>query len=120
MIDVAVLNAAGIPISGDNPLAALQAEVALEWINANTTLTVDVNDTQSIAALPACAKLFVVKYITVIQRTPGVTSQSIEGLSMSFDASNTADSSVWALARSLLGAYLKSQVKVFPARGRWA
>lgn len=119
MISADNLTAAGIPVASDDAIAALHAEAALDWMTENTTLQIDKADAASIAALPASAKLFVVKFSETMQRRAGVTSQSIEGLSMSFDASEDAGTSIWALARSLLRGYLKSQVRVFPAKRRW-
>ena len=118
MISAEQLTQAGIPVSAD-PVAVLHAEAALDWMREITTLQIDKADAASIVALPASAKLFVVKFGEVMQRRTGVTSQSIEGLSMSFDASENAVSSIWALASTLLGGYLKSQVRVTPARRRW-
>ena len=115
----AELIAAGIPIPGENTVAVLHAEAALDWMQEHTTLVFDKADKESISALPACAKLFVVKYSEVLKRTAGLTSQSIEGMSMSFDASGDVNSSIWALANALLQGYLKSQVKVFTAKRRW-
>lgn len=114
-----ILNAAGIPVPHGNPTALLQAEAALDWMAANTTLTIDKDDQKSINALPACAKLFVVKYSEAMSLREGVASQSIEGLSMSFNTAAGKDSMLWQLAHSLLDGYLKSQVKVFPAKRRW-
>ena len=110
--------AAGIPIAANDPLATLEAEAALEWMHENTTLSLDTVDVATISALPACAKLFVMKYVETFNVRVGVSSQSIEGLSMSF-TSNDKSTLVWQLANSLLGAYLKSQVRVIPARRRW-
>lgn len=118
MIAAEMLTAAGIPVSND-ALAVLRVEAALEWMQEHTTLQFDVNDAESISALPATAKLFVVKYGETMQRKAGVTSQSIEGLSMSFDASDDGTATIWALANTLLSGYLKSQVRVTPARRRW-
>lgn len=111
--------AAGIPLSGNDVVAVLHAEAALDWMQDHTTLEFDKTSGESIKALPACAKLFVVKFCETIKLREGVASQSIEGLSQSF---NTTDKSslIWQLANSLLGTYLKSQVKVFPARRRWS
>lgn len=113
-----ILISADIPISDGNAMDVLKAEAALDWMLANTTLSFSKEDAPSIAALPACAKLFVVKYSEAMSLREGVASQSIEGLSMSF---NTADKSsvLWQLAESLLGGYLKSQVRVHPAKRRW-
>lgn len=112
-----ILKAADIPVTGD-ALAVLQAEAALDWMLANTTIQFKKDDAESIKALPACAKLFVVKYSEAMSLREGVASQSIEGLSMSFQ---TADKSavLWQLANSLLGDYLKTQVRVHTAKRRW-
>ena len=119
MIDTEFLSAAGIPISGNNPIALLHAEAALDWMQEHTTLKFDKADAASVAALPACAKVFVVKFAETMRIKAGVTSQSIEGLSQSFDASENISSLILQLARALLGNYMQSQVRVFPARGRW-
>lgn len=113
-----VLIAAGIPVPADDAVALLQAEAALDWMKEHTTLTFDKADAASIEALPACAKLFVMKFSEAIKRREGVASQSIEGLSQSF---STTDKStlIFQLANTLLGDYLKSQVQVFPAKRRW-
>ena len=109
---------AGIPISATDPLAMLKAEAALDWMQENTTLEIDKGSTDTIAALPACAKLFIVKYGETVGRKQGVASQSIEGMSQSF---NVGDQSalILQLANTLLGPYLKSQVRAFPAKRRW-
>lgn len=112
------LIAAGIPLSGNDAITTLQAEAALDWMQENTILQFDKTDGGSIKALPACAKLFVVKYCEAIGMREGVASQSIEGLSVSFDTTNKS-AVLWQLARNLLGKYLKSQVHVFPAKRRW-
>lgn len=113
------LIAAGIPLSGNNAMDQLRAEAALDWMAESTTLTFDKADAESIKALPACAKLFVVKFCETMRLKSGVTSQSIEGMSQSFDVSGGTDDLIMALAKSLLGNYLKSQVKVFQAKRRW-
>ena len=97
----------------------LMTRSALEWINENTTLSVDLDDPDACSSLPARAQLFVQKFVALMKRSPGVTSQSIEGLSQSFDAGSDVNASIWALARALLAGDLKSQVKVTPARRRW-
>ena len=112
------LVSAGIPLKGGDDVTALEAEAALDWMTDNTTLVFDKGNVETISALPSCAKLFVVKFCEDINVKIGVASQSIEGLSMSFrDEDRTA--LLWQLASSLLGNYLKSQVRVFPARRRW-
>lgn len=110
---------AGIPLSKNDAVTLLHAEAALEWMNAHTTLSIDKADIKTIEALPAAAKLFVVKFSETMRIRAGVTSQSIEGMSQSFDATENTNSLIWALARSLLSDYLASQVRVFPAKRRW-
>ena len=117
MITVDKLLEAGIPILGTDELAALKATAALEWMAQNTTLEVDPENQESIVALPAMAKLFVGKYAELLSLKPGVTSQSIEGLSMSFDTTDKG-SQLWQLASIYLGSYLR-QVRVVPAKRRW-
>lgn len=97
----------------------LLVKAGLEWVAEHTTISVNLNDPEVLVQLPASVQLFVQKYSELMERTTGLTSQSIEGLSMSFDASGDADTSIWALANALLKGYLKSQVKVFPAKRRW-
>lgn len=112
------LKAAGIPLSGNGDVAVLQAEAALDWILENTTLQFCKDQAASLEALPACAKLFVGKYCEALSLREGVASQSIEGLSMSFDTTNKG-ALLYQIATNLLGNYLKSQVRVTPARRRW-
>ena len=117
MISADALAQAGIPILGTDETAVLKATAALEWLKENTTLNFNVDDPETVKALPATAKLFVGKYAEVLSLKAGVASQSIEGLSLSF---NTTDKStmLWELANTLLGGYLR-QVRVFPAKRRW-
>lgn len=112
------LTAASIPLTGNDAASVLRAEAALDWMLEHTTLEFNKANMESINALPACAKLFVGQYSDIMKRRMGVTSQSIEGLSQSF---STTDKSIeiMQIANSLLGAYLKSQVRVIPARRRW-
>lgn len=109
---------AGIPISAGDPLAVLKAEAALDWMREHTTLAIDTGSAEEIAALPACAKLFVVKYAETISMKQGVASQSIEGMSQSFHDGDRA-ALIVQLANTLLGPYLKSQARAFPAKRRW-
>ena len=112
-----ILKSADIPVS-DGAVDLLQAEAALDWMLANTTLQFKKDDAESIKALPACAKLFVVKYSETMSLREGVASQSIEGLSQSFNATDKS-AALWQLANSLLGDYLKTQVRVHTAKRRW-
>lgn len=109
---------AGIPISAGDPLAMLKAESAIDWMLEHTTLDIDKGSLESITKLPACAKLFIVKFSETVSRKQGVTSQNIEGMSQSFSDGDQS-SMILQLANTLLRPYLKSQVRVFPAKRRW-
>ena len=109
---------AGIPLAGEDDYTELMAKAALEWIVENTSIKLDVNNQQSIESLPANAKLFVCKYVELFNQKSGVSSQSIEGLSISFDTTDKA-AQVSQLANSLLWNYMKSQVTFTPAKKRW-
>ena len=113
---------AGILIAGDEATAPLIAEAGLDWMIEHTTLEFDKADPESIKALPACAKLFVVKFAEISRRAAGMTSQSIEGMSMTFGG--TVDSAgagtlIWQYADMFLQPYMKSRVQFFPAQRRW-
>jgi hypothetical protein len=117
MISAEALINAGIPLSGSDTSTTLMCSAALDWIAENTTLEVDPASPESIEKLPASAKLFVSKYVEVMSLNPGVSSQSIEGLSLSFSTVDKG-SMLWQLASTLLGKYLR-QVRVYPAKRRW-
>lgn len=112
------LLAAGIPLENNDAASVLRAEAALDWMLEHTTLEFDKANKESINALPACAKLFVEQYSDVMKRRVGVASQSIEGLSQSFSTTDKS-TELLQIAHSLLGTYLKSPVRVIPARRRW-
>lgn len=85
----------------------------IEWLEKNTTI-----DTADLDNFPNCAKLFLIKFSDVQSTHAGVTSESIQGLSQSF---NTGDKSamLWDIADSLLGDYLIGTVRFVCASPRW-
>lgn len=103
----------GISVSNE-----LIGNAALEFIAQNTTLTVDLEDVATLKALPFAAKLFISRYDEVVSASSVVASESIEGLSQSF---NTGDKSnmIWDLANALLSGYLKSRITFVQAKRRW-
>ena len=104
----------GIGIAEPDELTFLQVESALDWILANTTLRFDKNG--DLSSLPAGARLFVAKFLE-LQDSFGVTSESIEGLSQSFETDRTG--ALWTLAKTLLGPWLNGDVTFVPMkRGR--
>lgn len=111
---------AGIPLEGSGPVAQLNAEAALEWLQRNTRLKFDPKDCDSIQELPAGAKLFVLKAVDLLSGDARqVTSESLEGASQSF-ASTSYDDLLWSWARELIGSnLLKSRISFYSAVRRW-
>lgn len=96
----------------------LYAEAGLEWLRDNTTLDVDITDTESVKALPSSARLFLVKFCEICSRDIGVTGESVGPMSQSFSSDSTTKQTA-ALARQLLKAWLKPEVKFIPCIRRW-
>lgn len=96
----------------------LVIESGLEWVKNNTTLEFDMNNDDDLIALPSAVKLFLVKFLDVQMLSVGVVSESIEGLSQSFD---TGDKSamLWQFAEELLSPYLKSRVRFITAQRKY-
>lgn len=99
-----------IPLDSTNELAVSSA---MAWLKENTTL-----DTDDPESLPSEARLFIVKYCELLSANGGVTSESIAGMSQSFDT-KTLIQSIWEYANALLGAHLKSQVRFKSAVNKW-
>ncbi len=109
----------GIPCDDISERTCLMVECAIEWLVAHTTLQIDVNDIETLKKLPACAKLFILKYTEISDRDTGVTSESLGGMSQSFDVSNSNQDLIWELAEELLSNYLKSRGAFIPAKRKW-
>ena len=90
----------------------------LEWLMKNTTLEFDMNKDEDLKALPYCAKLFLVQFFDINDRVGGVSSESIEGLSQSYDTTSKNDL-IWQSAEELLSDYLKPRVRFVPAQRKW-
>jgi hypothetical protein len=93
-------------------------ESGLHWVLKNTTLTFDTNDDEDLKALHPNVRLFLIHYFDIMSMTPGISSESISGLSQSYD---TTDKStlIWQYAYELLGDWLKSQMSFYQAKSRW-
>lgn len=112
------LTALGLPFADTSPETCLMAEAALEWLQTHTTLEFDASDAESVKGLPAGARLFLVKFTELQSASGGITSESIAGMSQSFDTANN-NALLWQFARELLGDVLRSGVRFRPAR-RWS
>lgn len=96
----------------------LFVESAFHWINDNTTLDIAYNDDQALTQLAPNVKLFVLKYFDLMSLGAGISSESIEGLSQSYDTSNKSDL-LWQYAYELFGDKIKSQMTFTVAKSRW-
>ena len=94
-------------------------ESGLEWVQQNTTLEFDINKDEDLTALPSYVRLFLIKFFDVQMLGTGISSQSIEGLSVSFDTSNKS-ALLWQFAEELFPPnILKSCVRFVTAQKRW-
>lgn len=109
----------GIPCDDTSERTLLMVECAVEWLSQHTTLRVNINDTDSLKSLPACAKAFILKYTETSDRSAGISSESLGGMSQAFDTSSSNQDIIWELAEELLSPYLKSRNGFVPAKRKW-
>lgn len=98
--------------------AQLYVESGLEWLRDNTTLNFDIENIESIKALPSSARLFLVKFCEVCSRDVGITGESVGPMSQNF-TTDSVQKQTTELARQLLKACLKPNVKFIPCIRRW-
>lgn len=91
---------------------------ALEWLKKNTTIEINMDDVETVKAMPFSAKLFVSKFSEIMGASSTVSSQSIEGLSQSFNQANKGDL-IWQIADELLSDYLAGRVRFVAATRKW-
>ena len=96
-----------------DPKTEITLNAGIEWLAENTTI-----DTANTDKFPSGAKLFLIKFCEIQNMQTGVSSESIEGLSLSFDTGNRSGL-IWQLAEELLGSYLKGRVRFVAASRRW-
>ena len=113
MITLEQFKDCGITISNE-----LKANAALEYIANNTTLTVDLEDVETVKALPFSAKLFIQEYEEVVSASSTVASENIEGLSLTFKQSDKA-AMIDDLANTYLSKWLKGKITFTPVIRRW-
>lgn len=107
MITKEQIEALGLGISPIDDRTCLEVEAAIDWINSNTSLKLDIQD---VSTFNAKTKLFIISYIDLDMIGNGVASESIEGLSQSF-SNNSKFNILWDLAEYYLADYLISKVK---------
>lgn len=106
----------GLPIEIDNS-NALYVMSALEWLETNTTLEFDATKLEDVKKLPSSAKVFVLKFVELTTTASNVTSESMAGMSQSFNLD--VKTTLWNYARELLSDVLKSGFKCVPAVSRY-
>lgn len=94
-------------------MTEISLNAGVEWLADHTTI-----NTADIEHFPSSAKLFLVKFNEIQKMQTGVSSESIEGLSLSFDTSDKSDM-VWQLAEELLDKYLVGSVRFVRASQKW-
>lgn len=110
------INSLDIGVSAD-VRGILRVESALKWVETKTIYEVDYNNLKN---LPSEVLLFVAEYCDLLAQSRGVSSESIDGLSQSFDTSKNLETKIYELAYALLGAdTIKSTVTVFSGEDRW-
>lgn len=107
----------GLPIENPDAYTVLVVESAFGWLQANTMLKIDLDDVETLKALPPVAKLFVLKFRDIMSLHTGIASEQIDTLSHSFESDKEA--MLWQYARELLAGYMKSQVSVTTAKRKW-
>lgn len=105
----------GLPVPES---ARLYVEAGLEWLRDNTVLEFDMDNMESIKALPSSARLFLVKFCELCERDNGVTGESVGPMSQSFTTDPVSKQTA-TLARQLLRPYLKPNVTFIPCKRRW-
>lgn len=106
---------------GINPIddkTAMMVESALIWLQDNTTLEFDINSNEDLQGLKGNVRLFINKYLEVMGRDSSVSSESINGLSQTFNTSQKASELLWQYADELLGDMV-CRVKFYPAERYW-
>lgn len=96
----------------------LIVESGLDWVKENTTLKFDKDNDENLKALPSCVRLFITKFFDIQMLSVGVVSESIEGLSQSFDTGNKS-AMIWQFAEELLQPHLKSRIRFVAAQRQW-
>lgn len=97
---------------------SLYLDAGLEWLEEHTTIQLEEYTVETIKALPSKAKLFLLNFSEIMQRETGIVSESIAGMSQTFQEQGK-DALIWNVAKTLLKGQLKSTITVLPARKRW-
>lgn len=97
----------------------IMVESALQWVNTNTTLAIDFNDDKALSNLGANVKLFIIKYLELMGTNSMIASESLGGMSQSFNNNANKSDLLWQYASELFGNSMGSQLSFVPAKSRW-
>lgn len=119
MFTPAELEAINLPIEDTGSKeTSLYIDAALDWLLENTIFDFDKTDIELVKLLPSGAKLFLCKYKEIMSQNILVTSESISGLSQSFNNASKQQM-LLQLARELMPGYMKSDLQFIPSVKRW-
>ena len=107
-------NYTNLPLDTNDSETALMVEVALDWVEQNTTLEFDREN-----ELPPNVKLFTIKFCDLMSQNAGVASESLGGMSQSFTTSSGMASLLHDLAAQLFGSAYKGRNRFIGATSRW-
>lgn len=96
----------------------IMVESALQWVNNNTNLTIDYDDNEALSHVNANVKLFIIKYLELMGTNSMISSESLGGMSQSFNTNNKSDL-LWQYAYELFGDSMTSQMSFVPTKSRW-
>lgn len=101
----------GLPLNLEDAEVKIMVDASIEWMKANTDLEIPEDE-----ELTASEKLFVTKYCGVIANA-GVTSESLGGMSQSFDKG--VSELLMEIAGQLFGSHFKGRCRFVAAIHRW-
>lgn len=97
----------------------IMVESALQWVNSNTNLVIDSNDDEALSTLGANVKLFIIKYLELMGTNSLIASESLGGMSQSFNNNANKSDLLWQYAYELFSDSMGSQMSFVPAKSRW-
>lgn len=109
----------GLPYPCINPAICLMVESALEWVLKNTTLEFDPTNLEEVKQLPSGVKLFLIKYVEVMNATAGVQHENLQNMTLIFSSTEKGEL-LRQYASELMGDALKSEASFFRAKNRWS
>lgn len=92
-------------------------ESSLNWVLKNTRIRFDIKSDEDMENLGANVRLFVIKYVEIMSLRAGISSESISGLSQSFNTDTNG--LIYDIAYEIFGDLMKTTVSFVSAGDRW-